>query len=106
MAYELLTGDVLFPRRTDAAILFAHVDAPVPPASERRPELPPAVDAVLERGLAKDPEDRFADATSFVAALTPRSPESTCPRPPRRRRLPRPTVVPRRGRPLPWLWAW
>ncbi|MDA0171019.1 serine/threonine protein kinase, partial [Solirubrobacter taibaiensis] len=69
MAYELLTGDVPFPRRTDAAILFAHVDAPVPPASERRPELPPAVDAVLERGLAKEPSERYADATSFVAAL-------------------------------------
>ena len=105
MAYELLTGDVPFPRRTDAAILFAHVDAPVPSASERRPELPPAVDAVLERGLAKNPSERFADAAGFVAALDGALAGVDVPAPPRRA-PPRPRSCPAAGVHCSWLWAW
>jgi hypothetical protein len=76
--YEALTGEVPFPYDTEAAILYAHVSEPPPPASERRPELSPAVDAVLARGLSKRPEDRFRSATELVdqtrrALASPRS---------------------------------
>src|ERR671919_555694 len=40
------------------------------PASERGVGLPPAVDAVFERALAKSPEDRYGSAENFVAALS------------------------------------
>lgn len=69
VAHQLLTGEVVFPRPTDAAILFAHVEEPPPAASARRPGVPVAVDAVLARGLAKQAGDRFATATAFVEAL-------------------------------------
>lgn len=69
LAFQALTGTTVFPRPTDAAVLFAHVDEPVPSASERRPELPPAVDRVLAEALAKDAAVRPATATAFAAGL-------------------------------------
>ena len=54
VAYELLTGTRPFEAEHFAAQARAHVEDPVPPPP-RAPELSRAVDAVLERGLAKDP---------------------------------------------------
>jgi len=53
---------VPFPRDSDAAKLWAHVNAP-PPAGLG------AVDAVIARGLAKDPADRYARAGELAEAL-------------------------------------
>ncbi|MCW2968507.1 MAG: serine/threonine protein kinase, partial [Solirubrobacteraceae bacterium] len=58
VAYELLTGRRPFPAATPAAQALAHVDTDPPAASMAAPELPSAVDGVLTRGLAKDPEQR------------------------------------------------
>jgi hypothetical protein len=66
--YECLSGEVPFPRDTEAALLYAHLSEPPPRLTERRSELSPALDAVLERGLAKDSADRFASATELVEA--------------------------------------
>ena len=69
VAFECLTGRVPFVRDTDIAIAMAHLrDAP-PSAVELRPELPAAIDAVLARGMAKRPDDRFPSCESFVVAL-------------------------------------
>ena len=56
--YECLTGVVPFPKDSDAAVLYAHVADPPPRVTEHRPELPPAVDEVLLRGMAKEPAER------------------------------------------------
>src|SRR4051794_38514210 len=69
VAYELLTGTRPFEAEHFAAQARAHVEDPVPPASAREGELSPAVDAVLERGLAKDPGDRWPSSVQFVGAL-------------------------------------
>jgi serine/threonine-protein kinase len=69
VAYELLTGTRPFEAEHFAAQARAHVEDPPPPASERAPELSRAVDAVLERGLAKDPADRWNSSEDFVDAL-------------------------------------
>ncbi len=69
VAYELLTGSRPFEASHFAAQARAHVEDTPPPASERAPELSRAVDAVLERGLAKDPRDRWPSAEAFVDAL-------------------------------------
>ena len=69
LAFECLTGSVVFPRPTQAAQLYAHTTEPAPRISVRRPELPGAVDALFERALAKDPSDRPASATELVAAI-------------------------------------
>jgi hypothetical protein len=85
--HECLTGSVPYPRPSDAAVLFAHVNDPPPKASDLHPSLPPAVDAVLARGLAKEPEDRHATARDLVAAATEAlgdDPAAAGARPPRR----------------------
>jgi tRNA A-37 threonylcarbamoyl transferase component Bud32 len=69
VAFELLTGERPFQADNFAAQARAHVEDPPPHASELNPALPPAVDAVLERGLAKDPADRWTSSDEFLKAL-------------------------------------
>ncbi len=66
--YWLLTGDSPYAAPTPAAVINGHLTAPVPRLSRVRPGLPPALDDVLARALAKDPVDRFASCTEFAAA--------------------------------------
>jgi serine/threonine kinase PknH len=66
LAVETLTGTVPYQRDTDAAVMYAHIVDPPPRVSERRPELPRAVDDVVAAGMAKDPEERPATAGAFV----------------------------------------
>ena len=70
VAYELLTGYVPFRAPTATAIMYAHVHLPPPSPRSLQPLLPEAAEEVLLRQLAKDPSERFPDATSFVGALT------------------------------------
>jgi serine/threonine protein kinase len=69
LAVETLTGEVPFPRATDAAVMYAHVvDAP-PSVSERRPELPAALDDVIAAGMAKDPDERPITARALLTDM-------------------------------------
>jgi serine/threonine-protein kinase len=69
VAFELLAGSRPFQRSSTTAEALAHVSSPVPSLAERRAGLPPAVDAVIERALAKNPADRFPTCRSLVRAL-------------------------------------
>jgi serine/threonine protein kinase len=69
MAFALLTGNLPFRRQESMATLFAHLNDPVPPLARYRGDLPPGTDAVLARGLAKEPRDRYARCGEFAAAL-------------------------------------
>jgi serine/threonine kinase PknH len=64
---ESLSGNVPFPRTTPPATIFAHLAEPPPRVSERRPELPAALDAVIAHGMAKDPANRPASAVELIA---------------------------------------
>ncbi len=64
--FHCLTGDVVFPRGSDAAVLYAHATEAPPLAHERRHELPEKVDAVIAAALAKQPEDRPPTARAIV----------------------------------------
>jgi serine/threonine-protein kinase len=66
---EALTGEVPFPYDTEAAILFAHVTEEPPRVTERRPDLPRALDDVIARGLAKHPEDRPRSAAELMRGV-------------------------------------
>jgi Protein kinase domain len=66
--YECLSGEVPFPRDTEAALLYAHLTEPPPRLTARRAGLAPALDAVVERGLAKEPSARFPSAVVLVDA--------------------------------------
>jgi serine/threonine-protein kinase len=68
--YFLLSGKPPFEADNAGALIFAHVNQRAAPPSEAlgRP-LPPDVEAVTLRALAKDPADRFATAAEFALAL-------------------------------------
>jgi serine/threonine-protein kinase len=70
LAYEMLAGVPPFAGPTAQAILARHAVDPVPPLRTVRSALPPAVEAAVERALAKVPADRFATAGEFADALT------------------------------------
>ena len=58
-AFELLSGTPPFPREHAAAVMWAHMSEPPPLLTSKRPGLPPAVDGVLARALAKTAGDRY-----------------------------------------------
>jgi YVTN family beta-propeller protein len=68
MLFECLTGSLPFRDRSEVAAIFAHLEEPPPRASERREGLPAAVDAVIARAMAKEPEQRFESCRELVAA--------------------------------------
>jgi tRNA A-37 threonylcarbamoyl transferase component Bud32 len=68
VAWELLTGERPYASSSTTAEAAAHVHAPIPSLSERT-QLPPELDPVFRRALAKDPGERYGSAVEFVAAL-------------------------------------
>jgi len=68
-AFELLTGAPPFRREETIAAVYAHVSDPPPPATSRRADLPPGLDPVLARALAKEPADRYPSCQAFADAL-------------------------------------
>jgi len=82
--YESLTGRVPFEKDMVPAIIWAHVEEHPTQPTLLRPDLPPAVDQVFARVLAKQPGDRYRSCREFMgearAALGDRA---TAPRPPR-----------------------
>ncbi len=94
VAYELLTGTRPFERKSSTAEATAHAHEPPPRATSRNPELPPEVDRVFERALAKDPKERQGSAGELVAEL--RTALETPEEPPRLLPLPPPTRADRR----------
>jgi serine/threonine-protein kinase len=65
--YECLTGSPPY-RGNDVTLMTAHLTQAIPRASALRPGLPAALDQVIERGMAKDPEDRHATAGDLALA--------------------------------------
>ncbi len=64
--YECLAGVVPYAKSSDAAVLYAHLSDPPPRVTDQRPELPPALDEVIVRAMAKDPADRHASAVELI----------------------------------------
>ncbi|HEY5926167.1 MAG TPA: serine/threonine-protein kinase [Kofleriaceae bacterium] len=67
--WELITGRRLFKRASDYASMAAIIEEPTPAPSTLRPEVPPDLDAVVLRALAKRPDDRFQTAQELVEAV-------------------------------------
>jgi serine/threonine protein kinase len=68
-AFELLAGEPPFRRDQPMAVMYAHVTAPPPALTQRRADLPPAVDQVFARVLAKSPADRYGSCGELAAEL-------------------------------------
>ena len=69
VVYEGLSGRLPFQRDNDIALLWAHLAEQPTPLSRLRADLPPEVDGVMMRALAKAPEQRYASCAEFVHAL-------------------------------------
>jgi response regulator RpfG family c-di-GMP phosphodiesterase/serine/threonine protein kinase len=70
--YWSLTGQPPFPPQGPAAVeIVRRLTQPPPSARERRPDVPPALDAVLARLLAPRPDDRYATPQAVTRALAP-----------------------------------
>ncbi|MFD5178527.1 bifunctional serine/threonine protein kinase/MFS transporter [Nocardia sp. NPDC058379] len=66
--FTLLTGTAPFAATNPVAVIGAHMSAPPPLVSERRPGLPPGLNMVIQRALAKNPAHRFNSCTEFAQA--------------------------------------
>jgi hypothetical protein len=67
--YEMLTGSLPFTGDSPIAVAMRHVSDDIPPPSERNPDVPPELDAVVEKAAQKEPASRFRDAEEMRAAL-------------------------------------
>ena len=67
--YRLVTGGAPYPRDTLMKILMAHREAPIPSLAKQREDVPPEVDAIFQKMVAKRPDDRYQSMLEVVAAL-------------------------------------
>ncbi|HEY6962540.1 MAG TPA: protein kinase, partial [Gaiellaceae bacterium] len=67
--YELLTKEVPFPGENFVAVAMRHINEPPPPIRDKRPDVPPRVEAAVQRAMAKRPEDRFQTMAEFCREL-------------------------------------
>jgi serine/threonine-protein kinase len=68
LLYECLAGSPPFRRESEFAVLWAHVQDDAPAVTSRAPHLPAGLDAVLAKGLAKDPAERYGSCWALVRA--------------------------------------
>ncbi len=69
LAFEMLTGQLPIEADTPIATLVAHQTKEPDPPSRRAPGIPPEVDALVLRTLAKRPEDRFESMEALAAEV-------------------------------------
>jgi len=68
--YQCLTGVVPFAGEEAAAFMWSHVHEEVPPVTARRPDLPPQIDRIVAKAMAKQPEDRYSTCGELALALS------------------------------------
>ena len=81
LLHECLTGVPPFQGKDLPSLMYAHLASSPPPASSLAEGIPPALDAVIARGMAKDPADRFATAGALTAAAREALTEAPVPAP-------------------------
>ncbi|HEY1729030.1 MAG TPA: protein kinase [Candidatus Baltobacteraceae bacterium] len=69
--YEIFTGDVPFKSPSDdlVSVIFAHVNDTPASVRDKNPNLSPALERIIMKLLAKDPTDRYADASDVITDL-------------------------------------
>jgi hypothetical protein len=64
----MVTGRVPYVAETPLAVILKHVSDPLPPPSALKADIPEAIERVVLKALAKDPNDRFATVAEFLSA--------------------------------------
>jgi eukaryotic-like serine/threonine-protein kinase len=67
--YQMLTGEPVFRGESSMALMLSHLNETPPTPDSRAPDVPPSMNELIGRLLAKDPADRPADATEVSNAL-------------------------------------
>jgi serine/threonine protein kinase len=67
--YQALTRVLPFASETPLGLVYKHVSEPLVPPTALRPEVNPALDAIVRKAMAKRPEDRYASARDMRRAL-------------------------------------
>ncbi len=67
--YEMITGTVPFTGETPYGVIYKHIHDPLPLPRSHRPDLPEAIERVILKALAKDPEHRYDHAGQLAEAL-------------------------------------
>ena len=67
--YRMLCGEVPFTGDSAVSIAYQHVNEPIPPISALRPDLPQYADRILQKLLAKDPDNRFQSGRELIQSL-------------------------------------
>ncbi len=67
--YESLTGTPAYDQDSEVAMMYAHLLQPPPKATEKRAELPQAIDDVIAKAMAKSKDDRYATGRELATAI-------------------------------------
>ncbi|MBK5108838.1 MAG: serine/threonine-protein kinase PknK, partial [Anaerolineales bacterium] len=66
LIYEVLVGEHPFPNSSPAELIVKHLQEPLPYIRSAHPELPAALDGVIQRATAKNPENRYPSASALA----------------------------------------
>jgi tRNA A-37 threonylcarbamoyl transferase component Bud32 len=69
VVYEMLCGRVPYEADTPMGAIFKHVNEPVPSLCQAKEDIPEVVDVVVQKALAKNPDERFQTAGELASAL-------------------------------------
>ena len=69
MVYEMLTGSTPFRSDTPARMMYKHLNDAPPPITNLRADVPPSLDAVIQKAMAKDRAYRYQSAGEFATAF-------------------------------------
>ncbi len=67
--YELVTGQKPYHADTPMAVIVKHITEPLPRPRDFVPDLPPEVEEILFKALAKSPDERYENVDAFAVAL-------------------------------------
>jgi eukaryotic-like serine/threonine-protein kinase len=68
-AFHMLAGEPPFGGDSPLSVAVLHLNQPAPPLSGRRPDVPPRLAALVDRMLAKKPDERFVDPNALLGEL-------------------------------------
>jgi hypothetical protein len=69
LTYQTITGRVPYPRDTQPAKMWAHMNEPPPSVLDAAPDVPARFDDIVRRAMAKDPNDRYPSAGDLGRAV-------------------------------------
>ncbi len=67
--FQLMTGELPYDADTPLAIILKHLNAPIPSVHDIKPDLPGAFDQIIQKAMAKEPQDRYQSANELIEDL-------------------------------------